>query len=195
MSNAPAESPAKAGGAVLVIFGASGDLTRSKLLPSIYNLAEAGLLPEAFAVLGVARPAMDDAAYRAQMRKRVLAVEGEPLDADKWARIEQRLYYSPGEFDDPALYDALAHKLADIQRRHQVPPNVLFYFAIPPELFATVARHLAEAGLTREDAGWRRVIIEKPFGYDLDSARALNAELARGLSESQIYRIDHYLGK
>ena len=191
MSNAPVNPD----GCVLVIFGASGDLTRGKLLPAIYNLAEAGHLPEAFAILGVARPAMDDGAYRAQTRERVLAAEAEPLDPAKWAGIEERLYYSPGEFDDPALYERLARTLADIEERHAVPPNVLFYFAVPPELFATVARHLAEAGLTREDTGWRRVIIEKPFGYDLDSARALNAELARGLHESQIYRIDHYLGK
>ena len=180
---------------ILVIFGASGDLTRRKLLPAIHNLAESGLLPETFAVLGVARPAIDDATFRAQIRDHVTQAEGETIAHDTWGRIEERLHYVSGEFDDPGLYERVRHALTDIQQRHQAPANYLFYFATPPDLFAVVARHLAAAGLTREDEGWRRVIIEKPFGYDLESARALNAELTRGLRESQIYRIDHYLGK
>jgi glucose-6-phosphate 1-dehydrogenase len=184
-----------ADGCVLVIFGASGDLTRRKLLPAIYNLSESGHIPGRFAILGVARPAIDEAAYRAQMRERVTDVEGEPLDPDKWTRIEERLHYISGEFDSPTVYAALARALGDLTRRYAIPPNVLFYFAIPPDLFGTVARHLAAAGLTAEADGWRRVIVEKPFGYDLESARALNAELSAGLHESQIYRIDHYLGK
>ena len=184
-----------ADGCVLVIFGASGDLTRRKLLPAVYNLIESGHLPGGFAILGVARPAIDEAAYRAQMRERVADIEGEPLDAAKWKRIEERLHYISGEFNDAALYAALAQTLGELTRRYAIPPNFLFYFAIPPDLFGTVARHLADARLTVEADGWRRVIVEKPFGYDLDSARALNAELASGLQESQIYRIDHYLGK
>ena len=179
----------------LVIFGASGDLTRRKLLPAIYNLAESGLLPESCALLGVARPAIDQDAYRTQMRAQVKQAEGEPLEPGKWRTIEERLYYVPGEFDDPGLYERVKQALTDIQQRHRAPANYLFYFATPPDLFAHVARHLAAAGLTSEDEGWRRVIIEKPFGYDLESAGALNAELMRGLGESQIYRIDHYLGK
>ena len=181
---------------VLVIFGASGDLTRRKLLPAMYNLAESGHLPDEFAILGVARPPIDRASYRAQMRERVLAAEGEPLDEKKWARIEERLYYISGEFDDPALYAQLAQALDGVRAAHHTPPNYLLYLAIPPDLFATVTTRLAEAGLTREDGGWRRVIVEKPFGYDLASARALNAQITgAGLRESQIYRIDHYLGK
>ena len=180
---------------ILVIFGASGDLMRRKLLPAIYNLAESGLLPESFAILGIARPAIDQPAYRTQMRELVRQAEGEPLEPDKWRKIEERLYYVSGEFDDPGLYERVTQALTDMQHTCKVPANFLFYFAIPPDLFAVVARHLAASGLAREDEGWRRVIIEKPFGYDLDSARALNAELTRGLRESQIYRIDHYLGK
>jgi glucose-6-phosphate 1-dehydrogenase len=180
---------------VFVIFGASGDLTRSKLLPAIFNLAEDGHLPEEFAILGVARPQIDQAAYRTQMREQVRQAEGEPLQPDKWKRIEDRLYYVSGEFNDAALFDRVAQTLAEIRERHHIPPNDLFYFAIPPDLFGTVADGLAKADLLREDEGWRRVIIEKPFGYDLESARALNAELRKGLRESQIYRIDHYLGK
>ena len=185
----------KADPCVLVIFGASGDLTRRKLLPAIYNLAESGLLPESFAILGVARPRIDQAAYRAQMRDQVRNEEGEPLETDKWKRIEERLYYISGEFNDPALYERLKKTLAEIQQRHRMSSNYLFYLATPPDLFGLVALRLAEAGLTREDEGWRRMIVEKPFGYDIESARALNAELTRGLKESQIYRIDHYLGK
>jgi glucose-6-phosphate 1-dehydrogenase len=184
-----------ADGCVFVIFGASGDLTRRKLLPALYNLAESQHLPEEFAVLGVARPQIDVAAFRAQMRERVHAAEDEPLDADKWKRIEERLYYLSGEFDDPATYDGLKAQLAEIEAKHHTPPNYLFYLAVPPDLFGTVARRLAEAGLTAQDNGWRRLIVEKPFGYDLATARALNAELSQGLAESQIYRIDHYLGK
>jgi glucose-6-phosphate 1-dehydrogenase len=184
-----------ADGCILVIFGASGDLTRRKLLPAVYNLIESSHLPDRFAILGVARPVIDEQSYRAQMRERVAEIEGEPLEAGKWTRVEERLHYISGEFNDPALYQAVARVLADLGRRYAIPPNLLFYFAIPPDLFGTVARHLAAAGLTDEADGWRRVIIEKPFGYDLESARTLNAELAAGLKESQIYRIDHYLGK
>jgi glucose-6-phosphate 1-dehydrogenase len=186
----------RADAGILVIFGASGDLTRRKLLPAMYNLAESGHLPEEFAILGVARPRLDRDAYRSQMRERVRAAEGEPLDDRKWTRIEERLYYVSGEFNDPQLYTMLARTLDEIRDAHGIPPNYLFYLAVPPDLFGTVATQLAEAGLTREDVGWRRIIIEKPFGYDLASARALNAEITgAGLRESQIYRIDHYLGK
>src|SRR4029077_3270527 len=120
--------------------------------------------------------------------------EGEPLDPEKWKPIEDRLYYVSGEFDDPALFDQVKQTLAEICQRHGVAPNFLFYFAVPPDLFGLVANRLAEAGLLTEDQGWRRVIVEKPFGYDAESARALNGELRKGLKESQIYRIDHYLG-
>ena len=189
MSNALADP------CVIVIFGASGDLTRRKLLPAIYNLLEAGHLPDTFAIVGVARPSQDDAGFRAQMRESIAATEVGPFEPEKWSRIENRLYYISGEFDDPALYRRLGDTLEAVGRRHDVPPNYLFYLAVPPDMFGVVAAHLAEAGLTKEDRGWRRVIVEKPFGYDLASARALNDRLATGLRESQIYRIDHYLGK
>jgi len=181
--------------AILVIFGASGDLTRRKLLPAVYNLVESGYLPEAFAILGVARQKTEQEAFRTDMRERVRSAEGEPLEPEKWRRIEERLYYLAGDFGDRNTYARLGERLRDLQRQHSIPPNVIFYFATPPDLFGPIARQLADAGLTREGDGWRRVIIEKPFGYDLESARALNKELSTGLSESQIYRIDHYLGK
>jgi len=180
---------------VFVIFGASGDLTRSKLLPAIFNLSEEGLLPEEFAIVGVARPQIDQAAYRKNMREQVRQAEGEPLEPEKWSRIEERLYYLSGEFDDPALFQRVKQTLEQVRERHGIAPNYLFYFAVPPDLFGLVGDRLADAGLLKEDEGWRRVIVEKPFGYDVESARTLNAELTRGLRETQIYRIDHYLGK
>ena len=180
---------------ILVIFGASGDLTRRKLLPALYNLARSGLLPERFAVLGVARPAIDEASFRSGVRSALEDTEDRPLDPGVWKHLEDRLHYLSGELNDDTLYARLATTLADLGRRHGIAVNCLFYFAIPPDMFGRVACHLSEAGLTRQDEGWRRVIVEKPFGYDLESARRLNAELTTGLNESQIYRIDHYLGK
>jgi len=181
---------------VLVIFGASGDLTRRKLLPALYNLAEAKLLPERFAVLGVARPAIPEDQYRAQMKERVRDAEDEPLEGPLWNNLSERLHYINGEFDDANLYVRMRQLLAQMDAKYKTPGNYLFYLAVPPALFGTVALHLASAGMTKEPEGrWRRVIVEKPFGHDLESARALNAELSTGLRESQIYRIDHYLGK
>ncbi len=180
---------------ILVIFGASSDLARRKLLPAIYNLAESDLVPEPFAILGVARPAITEDAYRAQVREHIEREEGEPLDSAKWQRIETRLHYISGDFDDQTFYGQLHTALADLQRKYVIAPNYLFYLAIPPELFGTVGRRLAAAGLAGERDGWRRLVVEKPFGYDLDSARRLNAELTEGFRETQVYRIDHYLGK
>ena len=180
---------------IFVIFGASGDLTRRKLLPALYNLAESGHLSKDFAVLGVARPQIDETTFRHQMREHVLKAEQEPLDPGKWQRIEQRLHYISGEFTDQDLYVRLGAMLERLRQQYAIPPNYLFYLATPPDLFGTVGRQLATAGLTDEATGWRRLIVEKPFGYDIESARKLQTELTSGLRESQIYRIDHYLGK
>ena len=180
---------------VLVIFGASGDLARRKLLPAIYNLAEEALLPEPFAILGVARPKLDEEAFRTQVRETVEREEGEPVHPETWQRTGGRLHYRSGEFDGPALYEQLKSTLDDLRARYAIPPNYLFYLAVPPELFGLVGQRLAAAGLLDEREGWRRVIVEKPFGYDADGARRLNDELRKGLRETQIYRIDHYLGK
>ena len=180
---------------ILVIFGASGDLTRRKLLPAIYNLAESQHLPAPFAIVGVARPSLTDDEFRSQMREQVRGAEGEPLEEHLWAPIASELHYLSGEFTDPAFYERVKQCLGDISQHKQMPANYLFYLAVPPALFGTVVTRLAGARLTDQRDGWRRVVVEKPFGYDLVSARALNAELAVHLSESQIYRIDHYLGK
>lgn len=188
-------SSAKPDGCVLVIFGASGDLTKRKLIPALYNLAESGHLPDRFAIIGVARPALDAAAFVADLREQVRSIEGDDIDPALWSRIGDRLRYVSGDFHDPALFAQLAATIEALGREFDIPANCLFYLAVPPDLFGGVATQLANAGLTREGTGWRRVVIEKPFGYDLESACALNETLAAGLAESQIYRIDHYLGK
>ncbi len=182
--------------AVMVIFGASGDLTRRKLVPALYNLRRDGMLPDRFAVLGVARRPLSDDAFREAMTTDLDEFAGGPVESAVWTPLARHLHYLSGEFDDPETYARLLERLPEIDAAVGAHGNVLFYLATPPSAFAEVALHLGARGLTSEaDGGWRRLIVEKPFGYDLDSARALNAELASSLHESQIYRIDHYLGK
>jgi glucose-6-phosphate 1-dehydrogenase len=181
---------------VLVIFGAAGDLTNRLLVPALYNLRRAKLLPEQFAVIGISRRDIDDETFRQGFGESLRASgNGEVVDADlNW--LAERLYHLQGEFNQSATYTALARLLTKTGAAHQTGGNCLFYLATPPELFSPIVQRLGEAGLVREDDGrWRRVIIEKPFGVDLASAQALNRDILGVLTESQIYRIDHYLGK
>jgi len=179
----------------LVAFGAMGDLTRRKLLPSLYNLRANGLLPRGFAFIGVARRPLDDAAFREVARAALREFATQPVDDALAAEFVGQIHYVRGEFEEPGTYEALGAALAQAARRHGTSGNALFYLATPPSAFATIVRGLGAAGLAREDAGWRRVVIEKPFGHDLESARALNRDLTAVLHEEQVYRIDHYLGK
>ena len=180
----------------LVIFGASGDLTKRKLIPALYNLARQKLLPDAFSIVGIARNPFTTESFRAQISNDVRELASGPFDSGLWDGIVSRLYYLSGEFDDPATYHKLAGELARIEKDHGTHGNVLFYLATAPDFFALIPRHLKEAGLTLDDGErWSRVIVEKPFGRDLASALKLNAELEEVLAEKQIYRIDHYLGK
>ncbi|MEO6847220.1 MAG: glucose-6-phosphate dehydrogenase [Chthoniobacterales bacterium] len=180
----------------IVIFGASGDLTKRKLLPALYNLKVLGLLPENFAVVGVAFTQSDDNAYRTQMNKDIHDFATRPVDEAVWNDFEKRSYYVQGDFNDEGTFQRLKDKLAEAQKTWNVPGNVLFYLAVAPSFFAKVATQLGKAGLTEQKPNaWRRVIVEKPFGHDLASARELNTELSKSLDESQVYRIDHYLGK
>ena len=180
----------------IVIFGASGDLTKRKLIPSLYNLLTYGLLPKNFAVIGVARTEWDDNAFRLQLGKDLAELGTQPVDPKFWEIFRGRMMYCGGEFDNDRLYEQLKARLVDAEKLYGTQGNVLFYLSIQPQLFAKVAQALARHGLTKETENtWRRVIIEKPFGRDLESARKLNAELTSCLKESQIYRIDHYLGK
>jgi glucose-6-phosphate 1-dehydrogenase len=178
---------------VLVIFGASGDLTRRKLLPAVYHLARAQRLPAHFSVIGVARSPLSDEGFREQFQQSLKEFAGiaAPASDDVARSVAKRLHYIAGDLDSPDLYEQLATKLRDIGG-----DGVLFYLAVPPSVYGTVAQRLGEKGLSRaQDHGWRRVVVEKPFGVDLESARSLNAVLHKHFDEEQIFRIDHYLGK
>jgi glucose-6-phosphate 1-dehydrogenase len=181
----------------LVIVGATGDLTQRKLMPAIYNLARSGLLPDDYRIVGFARRAMDEAVFREHLTSGMTQLHPGTLDAGVWEAITSRVHFMSGEMTEAEAFTRLAELLADMDRETGGRSNHLFYLATPPEAFATVARHLAAAGLTQEDGaeGWRRIVVEKPFGRDLASARRLNHELLEAFEESQIFRIDHYLGK
>jgi glucose-6-phosphate 1-dehydrogenase len=174
---------------ILVIFGATGDLTKRLLIPALYNLRRAGLLPDKFAIVGVARGPSDNESFRRHVCPK------RDSDAD-WKWLSERMFYFQGAFDEAATYTKLTTFLADTDAKHHTGGNYLFYLATPPGIFAMLAKQLGDGNLVREQENhWRRVIIEKPFGTDLPSAQALNRQLLEVLAENQIYRIDHYLGK
>ncbi len=181
---------------VMVIFGAAGDLTKRKLIPALYNLAKSNLLSREFAIIGVARDAFTTESYRQQISDHAKEYATGDIDADLWDWFQHRLYYVQGEFGDPATFQKLREQLETANHNHGTHGNYLYYLATPPTFFSTIVKQLGEAGLVKEESEqWRRVIIEKPFGRDLDSARALTADICATLDEKQIYRIDHYLGK
>jgi glucose-6-phosphate 1-dehydrogenase len=180
------------GATTLVIFGASGDLTRRKLLPALYSLSRGQRLPARFAVVGVARSATSDEQFRQQFHDSLQEFAKVDGRTDEVVRsLQAQMYFVAGEIDDPGLYARLAARLKEIGSE-----GVLYYLAVPPGVYGTVVEGLEGAGLagTPED-GWRRLIVEKPFGTDLASAQNLNAQLHRHFTEDQIFRIDHYLGK
>lgn len=180
---------------VLAILGASGDLTKRLLIPALYNLACDGLLPDEFAVVGMARKEMTDAAFRAAQREEIKRFHTRrSFDDDAWDWLERRLHYTAGEFADPAAYARLRAAIERAGHGTAAAGNTLLYLAIAPEFFATVNDQLAAAGFGALP-GRRRIIVEKPFGKDLASATALNRELLSHWKEEEIYRIDHYLGK
>jgi glucose-6-phosphate 1-dehydrogenase len=180
----------------LVIFGASGDLTHRLLLPALYNLGVAGLLPEAFALVGVARSEQSSEAFRKDLAASLPKFATRQVDESVVSRLLGCVAYVQGDPDDEATYRKLGEELARIESERPTKGNRLFYLATPPSAFAPIGTHLGQSGLAREENGaWRRVVIEKPFGTDLASARALNEKLLSLLAEHQIFRIDHYLGK
>ena len=185
--------------ATMVIFGASGDLARRKLLPALYSLTRDRLLPARFAVLGFGRHAQDDAAFREEMRRGCDEfARRRPVDAPLWAAFARNLFYQQGAYDDPAAFQRLKARLEEIEQTLGLPGNRVFYLSTPPSAFAPVIRSLGQADLAPKPAPGKpfaRVIIEKPFGVDLETARALNRQVHEILDERQIYRIDHYLGK
>jgi len=181
---------------VMVIFGASGDLTRRKLIPALYNLASQGLLSREFAVVGVARNPMTTEEARHKLTEDFKQFATGTIDQDLWEWFVRHFYYVAGDFDDPTTYDKLKETLAGADKDHATHENYFFYLATAPDYFGDIVERLAKVGLmTEENSHWRRVIIEKPFGHDLDTAKALNQQLLKVVRETQIYRIDHYLGK
>ena len=180
------------GATTLVIFGASGDLTRRKLLPALYNLSRGQRLPARFSVLGVARSPLGDERFRQQFMEALGEFVGAAAPRDEIAAsLAERMHYIAGELDDPAVYTRIADRL-----RETGDEGALFYLAIPPSAYATVIERLGHAGLAAQAAPvWRRIVVEKPFGTDLGSARELNRLLHRHFEEEQVFRIDHYLGK
>jgi len=180
----------------LVIFGASGDLTHRLLMPALYNLAVEGLLPEAFALIGVARSGSSSEAFAADLANSLPKFATRDVDESAVRRVLGCVAYVQGDPNDNETYAKIGRELARIEPERGTRGNRLFYLATPPAGFAPIGTHLGESGLARQDNGaWRRVVIEKPFGTDLASARALNQKLLGILKEDQIYRIDHYLGK
>jgi glucose-6-phosphate 1-dehydrogenase len=180
----------------MVIFGAGGDLTKRKLIPALYHLASQGLLSERFSMLGVDRVAQDSEGYRETLDHGIREFLGEEFEQGLWDSVLPRAYYMPGDFQDPQTYVRLKELLGQVKAEQGNSADVLFYLATPPRFFGEIAKRLGEAGLAQEsDTAWRRIIIEKPFGHDLASARALNHELHQHFQEHQVYRIDHYLGK
>jgi glucose-6-phosphate 1-dehydrogenase len=181
----------------VVIFGASGDLTKRKLVPALYNLELEGLLPNAFAVVGFARRPIPDEEFRQQMLDGINAFSrSKPAQPEVWEAFGPKLCYCPGNFDDPQAYQNLAALLDQLDHERGASGNRLFYLATAPDSFPVIIEQLGAAGLNRSPSGgWVRVIIEKPFGRDLSTARDLNRTVQAVFDEDQIYRIDHYLGK
>jgi glucose-6-phosphate 1-dehydrogenase len=181
---------------VMVIFGAAGDLTRRKLIPSLYNLARYNLLSREFALIGVARNPMSTDEFRAKLVQDLKQFVEGPIDSDLQDWLEHHVFYLTGEFADASTYQGLKDLLLKVDKDHSTHGNFFYYLATAPDFFGPIVEQLAATGLmSEEDHQWRRVIIEKPFGRDLDSAKALNQQLLKVTSEKQIYRIDHYLGK
>jgi glucose-6-phosphate 1-dehydrogenase len=188
------EQPGKAASpCAMVIFGGTGDLARRKLVPALYNLVKLRLLPANFAVIGVAHDELSPEKFRAQVTQ---FLDAEDQKTRACEEFTGRLHYQRGDFADPATYSVLADRLSDIDREYKTEGNYLFYLATSPKFFGQIVEQLGRAGLSNEEGGkWRRVVIEKPFGNDLESAKALNRQIKEVLAEKQIYRIDHYLGK
>src|SRR5689334_14023136 len=179
---------------VVVIFGATGDLTKRKLMPALCRLTDQGCL-ESVRILGVGRSPMSDADFQSLVHDALKeSDEIDDLNEETWREFSNRLTYMAGELDVDTTYQQIDERLKELANEG-ASRNHLFYLATPPPLFSTIVKHLGAAGLNKEEGHWSRIIIEKPFGRDLESARALNATVAEVFKETQIYRIDHYLGK
>jgi len=180
----------------LVIFGAAGDLTKRLLIPSLFNLHCDGLLPDPFVIIGMARHEFSSEEFREKMSSDVREYSrGDNFDDTAWDAFCAKLYYFKGSFDDDSAFEKLARTLNELDAEFNIGGNVVFYMATPPSVFGMISSNLQAVGLNKEGESWRRIIVEKPFGSDLESAKQLNAEILNYWNESQVYRIDHYLGK
>jgi glucose-6-phosphate 1-dehydrogenase len=187
---------------VMVIFGVTGDLTGRKLMPALYDLAVGHPLPEGFTIVGVSHRDWDDETFRQEMRQAITNLAKKTVDDQGWDSFAQGLFYVKGDFRDPNTYTAVKERLEQIDRERRTGGNRLYYLATAPGFYAPIITNLGASGLAeRQDFyhatadGWHRVVVEKPFGHDLASAKELIAHMAPVFSERQIYRIDHYLGK
>jgi len=179
----------------IVIFGASGDLTKRKLMPALYRLAYDRRLSAGFAVVGISRTPVSDEEFRKKMREAVQSFsENTQFSSEVWDTFAPGLFYLAGDVHDPEMYRRLAAKLGEIELDRQTGGNALFYLSTQPSQYAPIAQGIGAAGLAKGN-GWRRLVVEKPFGHDLESARALTGQLHEVFPENEIYRIDHYLGK
>ena len=178
---------------VFVIFGASGDLTKRKLIPALFSLHKLNLLPENFAIIGTARSELSDSDFRESMRAAIN--EYGEMDESRVEDFLKIIYYVSTDSEDDASFTNLKSKLKNVREKLSVKGNTIFYLSTPPKLYSAIPKLLAAQGLNNESDGWKRLIIEKPFGYDLQSAEDLHEKLMHDWKEDQIYRIDHYLGK
>ena len=180
----------------MTIFGATGDLTRRKLIPAIYDLAKQNLLPDEFAIVGYGRRPQDETKFRKGLGEGAKEFARLEWDDKVWEWLSQRIFYQPGGYGEAQAHQALEERLGEISQQFGIGNNRLYYLSIPPEEFAPVIENLGAIKQKHPDKkSWRRIIVEKPFGQDLHSARELNAMLARYFSEPEVFRIDHYLGK
>ena len=179
---------------IIVIFGASGDLTKRKLIPALFSLQIQKLLPEKFAISGVSRTEMSDENFREAMNDGIQKFSKE-TDKSQLSLFLSKIFYQSVNASESASYQGLINKLSFLQNKLQINENIIFYLSTPPSLYGLIPQNLAKNDLNNEKEGWKRLIIEKPFGYDLKSATQLNLILKADWKEEQIYRIDHYLGK
>ncbi len=188
--------PRVAGPCVLVLFGVTGDLARKKLLPAIYDLANRGLLPPGFAVVGFARRDWEHEDFRQLAHDAVKEHARTPFREEVWTQLSEGIHFVPGTFDDDAAFETLAKTVRELDEKRGTGGNYAFYLSIPPKFFQDVVKQLQRSGLSKpSEDSWRRVVIEKPFGHDLASAKELNGILHEVFPEESIFRIDHYLGK
>jgi glucose-6-phosphate 1-dehydrogenase len=192
---APSSKKHKPDPCSFVVFGATGDLTHRLVLPALYNLAAADLLPEKFCVVGVARNGMSNEDMRESLLKGLRQYKARPVDEAIAKRLLECVTSVEADPSDPASFDTMAEQLNKLEARRETGGNRLFYLATPPSAFAPIAKQLGRTGMLKENGSWRRLVVEKPFGTSLASAKALNDELLKIANEQQIYRIDHYLGK